>query len=182
MTEEVKTRNLFLSNEIENSSVDPIIQKIVEFNDEDDKNNQYKIESKQYRQPIRLFINTRGGYCSDGFALINHIITSKTPIYTYTDNDASMGLPIAISGHKRFAYNYSEFMFHEVSNEVWDKLSLIKSSVKHSQAIQDKINEIILAHSNVRERELKTWIDKKDETYFRPEEALGYHFIDEIIR
>jgi ATP-dependent Clp protease protease subunit len=73
-------RNILLSEEINSSSVEKVINTIMTINYDDDlKESEYK---DWVREPIKLFINTNGGNAYDAYALGDIIRTSTTPIHT----------------------------------------------------------------------------------------------------
>ena len=74
-------KTLFLSDDVDNESIGKltwsILQQIREDDEKDEKEKDYK------REPIKLYINSYGGSVSDMWELIDVILNSKTPIYTY---------------------------------------------------------------------------------------------------
>ena len=84
-------RSIILSNDIDNESVEEVIQFILDANEYDDE--QDSVSKDFERKPIKLVVNSFGGVIYDGFALIGVIKTSRTPIHTYCYGYAmSMGL------------------------------------------------------------------------------------------
>ena len=68
-----------------------------EDNEKDQKQKNYK------REPIKLYINSNGGAIDDMWSLIDIMLNSKTPIYTYCTGYAmSAGFLIFLAGSKRF--------------------------------------------------------------------------------
>ena len=68
------------------------------------------------REPIKLYINSYGGSIDDMWGLIDIILASKTPIYTYCLGYAqSAAFNIFLAGHKRFCLEHSVFMYHQMS-------------------------------------------------------------------
>ena len=107
-------RILFLSDDIDNESVGSItwnILRLIKSDDEKDK------KEKDYRrEPIKLYINSYGGSVYDMWGLIDIILNSKTPIYTYCTGYAmSAAFKIFLAGHKRYCYKHSTFMYHQMS-------------------------------------------------------------------
>ena len=84
-------RKLYLKEIIEEKSIMSLIEMINKINDDDDE------KEKEYngwiREPIKLYIYTYGGACYAGFALIDAISASKTPVHTIVLGTAmSMGI------------------------------------------------------------------------------------------
>lgn len=110
-------RHLYLYDEVKESTVKPLIEKIHEINFNDDKKDRETYgNGKRNDKPIFLHINTPGGVVSQGLALIDTMNISKTPVHTVgTGMIASMGIPIFITGKKRMATEHAIFMFHDIS-------------------------------------------------------------------
>ena len=84
-------RKLYLKEDVDEKSVMPLIEAIHRINDDDAE------KEKEYngweREPIKLYIYTYGGVCYAGFALIDAIRASKTPVHTIVLGTAmSMGI------------------------------------------------------------------------------------------
>ena len=85
------------------------------------------------RKPIKLFINSFGGSCYDGLALVDVIKQSKTPVHTISiGSSMSMGLWIYLAGHKRYIGENATLMFHDVTTWVWDKTETLKQELNQS--------------------------------------------------
>jgi ATP-dependent Clp protease protease subunit len=174
-------RSIILSNDIDNESVEEMIQFILDVNEYDDE--QDSVSKDFERKPIKLIINSFGGVIYDGFALIGVIKTSKTPIHTYCYGYAmSMGLPIFACGWKRIASKYATFMYHEALNSYpqFDKLSIIKDDLDESNRVMKQYDEILLLNSTISQKQLDDVKKSRRDWYFTAEEALKYGMVDEI--
>src|SRR5665647_1471525 len=119
-------RTLYLFDTIDKSSVKGVIENIIKINKADDDIDKKEKDFK--RLPIEIIINSRGGSIYDGLGLVNVIEKSKTAIHTHVYGlAASMGLLIAVSGHKRFSGRLSTFMYHSVSSTFGGKLDHLKN-------------------------------------------------------
>ena len=79
--ERVETeRSFVLSEDIENEIAGEIIRWIHSINQEDQEKENDVVNFQ--RKPIELLINTFGGSVYDTFAIVNAIVTSKTPVIT----------------------------------------------------------------------------------------------------
>jgi ATP-dependent Clp protease protease subunit len=174
-------RSIILSNDIDNESVEEMIQFILDVNEYDDE--QDSVSKDFERKPIKLVINSFGGVIYDGFALIGVIKTSKTPIHTYCYGYAmSMGLPIFACGWKRIASKYATFMYHEALNSYpqFDKLSIIKDDLDESNRVMKQYDEILLLNSTISQKQLDDVKKSRRDWYFTAEEAFKYGMVDEI--
>ena len=62
------------------------------------------------REPIKIYIDSPGGYLTDTFTMIDAIKLSKTPVWTICTGTAySGGFFTFIAGHKRIAYPTASF-------------------------------------------------------------------------
>lgn len=106
-------RLYFLSDDIDNASIGKLSWNILHQIEEDDKNDEKEKDYK--RDPIKLYINSCGGDVYDAWGLIDIILNSKTPIYTYCTGYAmSAAFNIFLAGHKRYCYKHSTFMCHQM--------------------------------------------------------------------
>lgn len=137
--------------------------------------------SPEERKPIRLYINSPGGDVVEGFALIDAIELSQTPVWTIVMGQAcSMAFLIAITGKRRFSLRSSTFMMHEPSGLTIGKISDMADRVSFNQHYGEKvIKSHILAHSKMSPAKY-TKVSTKD-FYMMPYEALEYGFVDEIV-
>jgi ATP-dependent Clp protease protease subunit len=174
------SRLIHLNRDVEPDSVGPIIEQILRWNEEDDEKDSKQKDFK--RKPIKLVVNTYGGYVYDGFALCAVMAESKTPIHTYVYGKAmSMGFLIAASGHKRYASKLSTFMYHSVSGWAWGKIDEMKDQVAEAERLQVEYDKWLLSKTNLRMTDLQPTKDKRTEWYFGAEEALKVGLIDEIL-
>lgn len=176
-------RQLFLNGDVDADSVRTIIQDIIFINYEDaQKEKQAKNGGFQpeMREPIKLFINSPGGNVYDGFALIDAIRNSKTPIHTIALGSAmSMGMLIHSVGHKRYVGEYATLMFHDVSSAVADKLETIRDRVGELNRIQAMICSVVTNHSNISMEALATKISRREDWYISADEAIKYGLADD---
>ena len=175
-----KDRILYLNKCIDEESVQPIIEKIININIEDDEKDE---KEKNYeRKPISLIINSYGGTIYDGFALISVVERSKTPIHTYVYGKAmSMGLIIAVCGHKRYASKLATFMYHGGLGGVWGNFEYIKNYSNEYERIQKISDSLLLSKTKIKPDKLKDIRKRQKDWFISAEEALKLGIIDEII-
>lgn len=173
-------RNLILGENVRQESVKTLIGNINAINTDDDlKQNEF---NGFVREPINLIVNTYGGSIYDGLALMSAIELSKTPVHiTCLGSAMSMGLPIVLSGHKRFAHRYSTFMYHQLSNAVWDKLEDVKQEVKEMERLEQLVDDIILKKTKITREQISKTKETRGEWYITSTEALELGIIDEIL-
>jgi ATP-dependent Clp protease protease subunit len=140
-------------------------------------------EGKSTREPIDLVINSFGGDVYAGFGLVDIIQLSETPIHvTATGRVMSMALPIFSVGHKRIATERTTFMYHEL---LWDtaaeKLKYHRQEVKEAERMQQMIDDILVEHTSMTQKQLDKVKAENREWYMDAEEAMKSGIVDEII-
>lgn len=174
----LKERKIILNNIIDNSLYEIVCMTIRMINLEDDKNSIPVNE----RKPIEIYVNSYGGSTYDGYAAVNSILTSKTPVHTYCDGYAmSMGLAIFSAGHKRFAYPYTNFMYHEVSTEAVGKNVEIERVTKENKRIQKMYDSLITSHSSIEQKKLDKIKRDSFDWFFDAKEALAMGLVTGLI-
>lgn len=152
-----------------------IVERIIDYNRLDEG------IAPEKREPIRLYINSPGGEVSEGFALVDVMRLSKTPIYTINLGEwYSMAFLIGITGTKRFSLPSATFMMHEPSGLTVGKFSDMADRVKFNQRFGENIiKQHVMSHSKMTSGNYDA-ISTKD-FYMLAESALDYGFIDEIV-
>jgi len=175
----VSDRNILLSGIIDNESVGKIMMAIKVIEDDDNKS---EANLKNYkREPINLNISTKGGSVYDSLALIDVMSSCKSPIYTYAYGQImSAGLPIFISGSKRFCGKYTRFMFHELHTVIDDYAGVIESRSNELTKVNNVLESILLSRTKINEKTLKQWHNER-EVYLDAEKALKLGIVHEIL-
>lgn len=174
MVKDMQQRKIWLHDEIDIETVSGAIHNIYQYNREDAD---LPVEG---RKPILLYIASNGGSVDAGFALIDAIQTSKTPVYTInTGYWYSMGFLIGLSGKKRFAMPNATFLMHDGSNFIWTSGSKAQDQADFNRRVEARVKQYILDHSTLTSKEY----DKKQrvEWYLFADEAKEKGFIDQII-
>lgn len=160
------------------SSVSGIIEQILRINREDKAARASKVK----RKPIVLYINSPGGDVFEGFALVDTILASETPIYTVNMGMwASMAFYIGIAGHKRFTLPNAIFLMHQGSFVSYGQTSQVFDQVDFQRNYERKvIMPHVLGHSNMTQKQYTE--HAKREFYMLPAEARKWNFVDKIIK
>lgn len=133
------------------------------------------------RVPIKICINSNGGNFLSTLTGFDAIKNSKTPVWTINVGKAySGGLFLMCAGHKRFAYKYSSFLFHEGSTALSGAdANKFQNYADFYKTLRTKIKEIVLENTKITEEEYDSHI--KDDWWLMSDEALKYGIIDEIV-
>lgn len=173
--EDNEQRRIYINSEIDENIVDTAVYHILRYNRLD------KDTPIIAREPIKIYINSPGGLVADGYALIDAIKLSKTPVYTINlANCLSMALLIFISGHKRFSMPHAEFLLHDGSSGCFDSVSKMQDRLKfESEQIEKMTKEYILSNTSITKEQYEMNIRK--EWYFLPQEGKSIGVVDSII-
>ena len=173
--DDLENRRLFINDIIDSDVIDTIVYHILRYNRED------KDIPVENRKPILLYVNTNGGSVPDGYALIDAVMTSKTPVYTINQGYCySMGFLIFISDKKRFAMPNSTFLMHDGSSFAWDSTAKMKDRVDFEAGqVEVHTKNYIIGQTKIDE---KLYDEKyRVEWYFYPEEAKSVGVCDCIV-
>ena len=171
-------RKLYLKELVDEKSVMPLIETIHKINDDDAE------KEKEYngweREPIRLYIYTYGGACYAGFALIDAIRASKTPVHTIVLGTAmSMGIFIFNAGHKRFIGEHATLMYHDVSLHLESEMTEgVKIELAEGLRLQKMGIQFLTEYSLVEESVINDYINRKADWFIPAEEAIRLKIAD----
>ena len=171
-------RKLYLKELVDEKSVMPLIESIHKINDDDAE------KEKEYngweREPIQLYIYTYGGVCYAGFALIDAIRASKTPVHTIVLGTAmSMGIFIFNAGHKRLIGEHATLMYHDVSLHLDNEMTEgIKIELAEGLRLQKMGIQFLTEYSLVEESVINDYINRKADWFIPAEEAVRLKIAD----
>jgi ATP-dependent Clp protease protease subunit len=174
-------RVITLSDNITEKAIKDIIQDIQVCNFNDDESEE---DSKKFvRKPIHLMINSCGGDLDCGTGLATMIKSSKTPIYTYCIGEAlSSGFIIFICGHKRYCYEGSTFLYHQLSySHGSTKLNAVNNNMAANKKFQERLDKIVIDHTKIKIEKLNEVNEKNLDWWIMPDEALKLGIVDEIL-
>ena len=157
------------------SKTGEIVECIFDYNREDQGKD---IES---RKPIKIYINSPGGNQNEGFALVDAILLSKTPIHTINVGQwSSMSFLIGITGHIRFSFPNATFLLHDGSSGAFGSSNKVQDRVKFEERFENEVVKAhVLSHSNMKSADYDALA--RVEYYLLPNDALERGFIDEIV-
>lgn len=171
---DLKQRKLFISTNICQETVDDAIRHIMQINRED------MGIARENRKPIILYVTSNGGDVDAGFALVDVILSSKTPVYTVNlGYQYSMGFLIGLAGHKRFALPNAKFLHHDGTNVLINSGTKIKDQMEFQDKIEARIKRYVISRTKVTDVEYDTHL--RQEWYLFADEAKKYGMVDYII-
>ena len=161
--------------DIEIDNVNEIIEAIYEINEEDTKKSQV--------EPIKLIVNSPGGDVYHGFALVDVISNSQTPIHTICHGHTmSAALVVYAAGHKRFASQRATFMYHEIAWSMQqEKLQLHSQEVKEGERMWKIYDDFLLSQTKFTAKQLNEIKKTRGEWYMDAKTAMKYGLVDQIL-
>jgi len=179
-----KERNLFLAKQVDQSSINDITKSIIAINEDDEYISKiYAAHDLEYHpKPIKLYIDSYGGYVYQCFGLLSIMKASKVAIHTIVTGCAmSCGFLISITGHKRFGYAKSTYLYHQVSGGAIGKAKDLEEDVIETLRLQKMLEEHTLAYTKISAKKLEKVYKGKKDWFIDTDEALKLKIIDEVI-
>lgn len=179
-----KPRDLFFTKQVNQESIAELTKAIIEINEHDEYLIKlYAIHSISYEpEPIKIYIDSYGGYVYQCFGLLSVMDRSKTPIHTVVTGCAmSCGFMILISGHERYGHELSTPLYHQVSSGSIGKVKDMEEDLVETKRLQDLLEKITLKRTRITKTKLKEVYKDKFDWHMDAKEALKYGVIDEIL-
>lgn len=171
---DLKQRKLFISTNICQETVDDAIRHIMQINRED-----MGIAIKD-RKPIILYVTSNGGDVDAGFALVDVILSSETPVYVINQGyQYSMGFLIGLAGHKRFAMPHSKFLMHDGSQFIYNSGAKAQDQMEFNKRMEERIKKYVLSRTKITSEMYDSQMRK--EWYMFADEAKALGVTDYII-
>lgn len=181
---EAADRNLYLCKAVNQESIEELTKGIVKINEEDDQCQKiYDFHGFPYKRlPIKIYLDTYGGFVYQTFGLVSVMERSKTPVHTIVTGCAmSTGFIILISGHKRFAHELSTPLYHQASGGVWGTVKEIQDKYIESKRIQKMMEDIVVRRTKITRAKLQEIYDTQKDWYMTAKEAKRLGVVDQII-
>ena len=141
---DLKARKLFLNEEINMATIEPVCKHILRYNADD------KGKPVEERQPIILYLSSNGGEIYSGYQLIDVIMASKTPVYTVNLGfQLSMGFMIGLAGHKRFATPNAKYLIHDGSSVCWNSTSKVRDEMEFHNKNEERMRQFVLDRTKI---------------------------------
>lgn len=177
-------RDLYLTKDISQESLDDVVKRINEINDFDKYQEElFKIHKQKYkRQPIKIHLSSYGGSVYCGLGLIGTIKSSKTPVHVIASGKVmSMGFLITIAAHKSYARPYTTFMYHALSSMSSGQLGDLIDHVDECNRLQIILDKIVTDNTNIPQKRLKKCQEKKFDWFMDTDTALELGVIKKVV-
>jgi len=130
--------------------------------------------------PIKLHINSLGGYLYDAMAGIDAIHRCVIPVHTVVEGvAASAATLMSVHGAKRYITKNSFMLIHQLRNIFWGKYEDLKDEMENSEAFMKRIRNIYRTYTEVPEDQLNEIL--KHDLWWDAEKCLEYKLVDEIV-
>lgn len=169
----LKNREILWNDDIDDATID-IALYIKKWNDED------KDLAIEDRQPIKIFINSDGGYVATVLHVIDMIHLSKTPVYTIGMGRVySAGGLLLMAGHKRYIFPHTSYLIHDGSSGAIGSIGKMIDNLEFTKELEKRIKQYILSSTRITE-EIYDQNYRRDWFMFS-EEIIKLGIADEIV-
>lgn len=132
--------------------------------------------------PIKLHINSFGGFIFDGLSAMDEIvkIQETVPIHTIVDGAcASAATFMSIVGSHRQIKANSFMLIHQLSSSFWGRYSEIIDEKQNLDLLMDTIKGIYKQYTKVPKKKLEEIL--QHDIWWDAQQCLDYSLVDEII-
>lgn len=181
----IEDRNLFIVGDITQESLHEVVKSIITINESDRSiESLSSLHGYNYTpKPIKIYIESYGGDVVPTMGLVGVIQQSKTPVHTISVGGAmSCGFILLISGHKRFCYEHSTPLYHQISGFKRGTLKNQEEGMTQSKKFQKWVETHTLSNTRMTKNKLKRIYKGKKDLYMTSQEALDLGVVDEIIK
>lgn len=169
----LKNREILWNDDIDDATID-IALYIKKWNDED------KDLAIEDRQPIKIFINSDGGYVATVLHVIDMIHLSKTSVYTIGMGRVySAGGLLLMAGHKRYIFPHTSCLIHDGSSGAIGSIGKMIDNLEFTKELEKRIKQYILSSTRITE-EIYDQNYRRDWFMFS-EEIIKLGIADEIV-
>jgi ATP-dependent Clp protease protease subunit len=135
----------------------------------------FKMNSRDEKKKVTILINSYGGSSEDSQAVIDTMLSMKTPITTKVLGKAmSAAFDIFMAGDNRVVFQNSLLMMHCGSNHYgMRKLSDVQIEAKLNEELFRRWAKYYAKRTKISEQEWYDMIASGKDIYFFPEEALA---------
>ena len=132
------------------------------------------------RKPIIIYIMSDGGYMCYMWAMLDAMLTSKTPIITVNLGvAASAASLIFLAGSKRYMMPTANVIIHEGSTELAGDANKVMDAIKNYNIELAKMKAFILSRTNITPRVMKN--KSKDDWYIDAKTCLEYGVCHKVV-
>ncbi len=131
---------------------------------------------------IDLYINSTGGWSTDGLGLYSIIMQSKIPVRTINIGSVeSTALVIFLAGSIREAYPFTRFHYHPTSQDMSGNTLNLQRHLDSHKKIQAIVSNIVVSRTKITTDILNNYNNENKEVYWDTSEAIELGIIGKVI-
>ncbi len=137
-----------------------VISIIGEINEEMSKKVIKEIIKLDYlsNKTITIIINSPGGDCTEGLAIVDAMKMCNSPIHTIvTGLSASMGGIISVCGDVRSITPNGFWMAHPMAGGTYDYIKHVEDYLKFMKVLENKMEKILSTHTKLSKTDIKKY-------------------------
>lgn len=166
----LKARSVLLFGPIEPKLTQQVIKELVVLNE------------ISREKPIRLYVNSPGGWADDGFAIYDVMRFIDAPVHAICTGLAASAATIvmmgAAEGH-RYTLPHSRWMLHQPSSGARGTASDIAITAKEIIRLREKANDLFVEATGQSLEKIQR--DMQRDYWLSAQEALDYRLVDKIV-
>lgn len=165
----LNNRNIYIFDTINDTLATKVIQQLM------------YLDSVNSKKEITIWINSGGGYVTDGLAIIDTMKQIKSPITTIIKGHAcSMAAEISINGNTRKMTRHSVWMSHDMAGGIWgDYTTKVMDRAKHLKHVQETLLNNLKVNTKLTKNDLKK--AQHGELWLTPEQCIKKGIVNEVI-
>jgi ATP-dependent Clp protease protease subunit len=166
----LENRIVFLIGEISYARAAEVVMKIL------------YLDNAKRNAEINLYINSPGGSVDDTMAIYDTMTFVGSPISTYCIGRAMSGAAVILAAGekgKRFVLPHAKIMLHQPWGGVGGQAADIQIQAEEILRTKQMLNDVLAHHTGQPVEKIASETER--DRYMRPEEALEYGLIDEIL-
>lgn len=133
---------------------------------------------------LNLILNTTGGECGEGFAIIDMMMASRLPVHTVgVGSIMSMGVLLLSAGHKghRKLTKNSEVMAHQFAASFYGKQHELVATSRALKLLETRFKRHFQKHTTMTDSQIKDILFSPSDRYLTPSECKKYGICDMVI-
>lgn len=134
--------------------------------------------------PLTMILNTVGGECGEGFAVIDTMLSSRLPVHTVgIGSIMSMGVLLLTAGYKgqRKITKNTEVMAHQFSSSFYGKQHELVATSRSFKMLEQRMQRHFIKHTTMTAAEVKDVLFAPSDRYLTPKECKRYGICDIIV-
>jgi ATP-dependent Clp protease, protease subunit len=136
------------------------------------------------KKPLTMFINSVGGECGEGFAVIDLMETSRIPIATVgIGNIMSMGVLLISAGTRglRTMTKNTEVMAHQFAGYFAGKQHELIATQTAYNMLEQRFIRHFLNHTSMTEKQIRDVLFAPSDRYLTPAECKKFGLVDRVV-